>query len=94
MRIVWTKLAIQDLNHAWNYIATDNPEAADGMIERIAKAVDSLLFYQNLGRPGRVKGTKELVVVGTPYVVPYRIKEGSIQILAVIHGSRRWPESL
>lgn len=94
MKIAWTRLALQDLHHAWNYIAADNPQAADGVMERIRKAVESLLSYQNLGRPGRVKGTRELVVVGTPYVVPYRIKQDRIEILAVIHGSRRWPASL
>lgn len=94
MKIVWTRLALEDLHHAWNYIAADNPEAADGVMEKIEKAVESLLSYPNLGRPGRVKGTRELVAVDTPYIVPYRIKRDQIEILAVIHGSRRWPESL
>lgn len=94
MKILWTRLAVEDLGHSWNYIAADNVGAADAVMERIARAVESLLSYQNLGRPGRVKGTRELVVVGTPFVVPYRIKKDRIEILAVIHGSRRWPESL
>ncbi len=94
MKIAWTQLALQDLGHAWKYIAADKPEAADGVLKMIAKAVESLLSYQNLGRPGRMKGTRELVVVGTPFVVPYRVKEDRIEILAVIHGSRRWPANL
>jgi plasmid stabilization system protein ParE len=94
LKIFWTRLALQDLDQAWNYIASDKPEAADGVLEMIGKSVESLLSYQNLGRPGRVKGTRELVVVGTPFVVPYCVKKNRIEILAVIHGSRRWPESL
>lgn len=94
MKIFWTKLALQDLDHVWNYIAADKPEAADSTIERIEKTVDGLLSYQNAGRPGRVKATRELVILGTPYIVPYRIKRDRIEILAVIHGARRWPVDL
>lgn len=94
MKMAWTKLALQDINHAWNYIAMDNPAAADRMIERISKAVDGLFSYQKLGRPGRVNKTRELVVIGTPYIVPYRIKQDTIEVLAVIHSSRRWPANL
>lgn len=94
MKIVWTRLALRDLRHAWNYIAADKVEAADGVIEGIGRAVEGLSAYPNLGRSGRVKGTKELVVVGTPFVIPYRVKKDRIEILAVIHGSRRWPGSL
>ncbi len=93
MRIAWTRLAVQDLHHTWKYIAADNPKAADKVVDGIANAVEGLLSYQNLGRPGRVKGTRELVIVGTTYFVPYRIKKDRIEILAVIHGSRRWPAS-
>lgn len=94
MKIVWTRLALQDLQHAWNYIAADKAEAADGVVESIGRAVESLSAYPSLGRPGRVKGTRELVAVGTPFVIPYRVKKDRIEILAVIHGSRRWPEGL
>lgn len=93
MKIVWTQLAMQDLDHAWNYIAADKPEAADGVMESIARAIESLLSYPNLGRPGRVKETRELVVIGTPFIVPYRLKKDRIEILAVLHGARRWPGS-
>ena len=92
--MVWTKLALQDLRHVRNYIEEDRLGAADAVMQKIAKAVENLLLYQNLGRPGRVKGTRELVVVGTPFLVPYRVKKERIEILAVIHGAHRWPENL
>ena len=91
MKIIWTKLAAQDLQQARDYIERDDPEAADSMMQKIAKAVENLQSFQNLGRPGRVKGTRELVVVGTPFLVPYRVKKERIEILAVMHGKRRWP---
>lgn len=94
MKIAWTKLALQDLHHARHYIAMDSPEAANRIMERIAKAVTSLLSYPKLGRPGRIKETRELVIVGTPYVIPYQLKCDRIEILAMLHSSRRWPESL
>lgn len=94
MKIAWTKLALSDLRHVWEYIATDNAQAADGVLGSIGKAVHSLLSYEKLGRPGRTKGTRELVIVGTPYIVPYRIRRDRIEILAIIHSSRRWPADL
>jgi toxin ParE1/3/4 len=45
-------------------------------------------------RPGRVAGTRELVIVGTPYIVPYRVKADVIQIITVLHGAQRWPDRL
>ena len=44
-------------------------------------------------RPGRVPGTRELVIPRTPFVVPYRLKSDIIQILRVYHGAHRWPKS-
>jgi toxin ParE1/3/4 len=46
-----------------------------------------------MGRPGRVISTRELVVSGTPYIVAYRVREGVVEILAVIHGAQQWPTS-
>lgn len=94
MKIVWTQIALKDLDQVWDYIASDNPEGAQGVLEKISKAVQALPSYPNLGRSGRVIGTKELVVIGTPFIIPYRIRKDRIEILAVIHGARRWPEGM
>lgn len=90
MKIAWTRLALNDLDHVRNYIASDKPAAAEDVIEAIARAVETLPAYPNLGRNGRVRGTKELVVVGTPFVIPYRIKKDRFEILAILHSARRW----
>ncbi len=61
------------------------------MVAGLVASVDALRDHPNLGRPGRLTGTRELVVSGTPYVVPYRVLGDDVQILAVFHGARRWP---
>jgi addiction module RelE/StbE family toxin len=73
-------------------IAADNPAAASRMIERIRDAVSRLARFPASGRPGRVAGTRELVIAGTPYIVPYRVTGDAVQIITILHGAQRWPE--
>ena len=73
-------------------IAGDNLGAATRTIDRIRAAVERLRDFPALGRPGRVAGTRELVVAGTPYIVPYRVTEDQIQILGLMHSAQRWPD--
>ncbi len=54
--------------------------------------VTLLLDNPGLGRTGRVENTKELVLTGTNYILPYRVVKEQIQILAVFHTSREWPD--
>ena len=75
-------------------IAADNPNAAGRMIERIRAAVARLAASPALGRPGRVAGTRELAIPGTPYIVPYRVKGEVVQIITILHGAQRWPDDL
>lgn len=94
MRIVWFRSAIADLEEARAYIANDDPEAARRVASSIVHAVDRLARYPALGRPGRVPGTRELVVAGSPYVIPYRVRDDAVEILRVLHARRRWPDRL
>ena len=94
MRIHWTRPALADLEAIGDFIARDNPVAAEHTVVRLVASVDALRVHPNLGRPGRLAGTRELIVGGTPYVVPYRVLGDDVQILAVFHGARRWPEEL
>jgi addiction module RelE/StbE family toxin len=93
MKLVWTKQAIADLNFAYDYIAETAPDAAEAIIERIEKSLESLRQFPEMGRPGRVKDTREVVVPRTPFILPYRVRKNRIEILAVLHGSRRWPDN-
>jgi len=93
MTIQWAKDATRQLVAAHAYVATDSANAADRLLLRIVEGVKHLDRYPHAGREGRVKNTRELVIPGTPYIVAYRIKSPStIQVLAVLHGKRRWPE--
>jgi len=77
------------------YIAADNPAAARKVALHIMHNIEQLLpDNPQLGRPGRVPGTRELVIPNTPFIVPYRLQRNTIQILRIYHGSRRWPDSL
>lgn len=62
------------------------------MMDRILSAIEALERHPDLGRPGRVSGTRELVITGTPLIVAYRLRRNEIQVLAVLHGARKWPE--
>jgi toxin ParE1/3/4 len=94
VRIRWLRRAILDLDEVEAFVARDNPAAAAALIAEIVQAVSLLREQPGIGRSGRVPQTRELVVPGTPYLVPYRVVDGTIQILRVYHGARRWPEQL
>jgi addiction module RelE/StbE family toxin len=94
MTIQWAKDATRQLAAAHGYVAADGPGAAERLLSRITQTVKQLSTHRHAGREGRIKNTRELVIVNTPYIVAYRIKnESNIQVLAVLHGKRRWPES-
>jgi addiction module RelE/StbE family toxin len=92
VRIIWTEPAARALESIQDYIARDNRRAAWEVAQRVRQAVNQLEEHPKMGRPGRVRGTLELVIPGLPYIVPYRIKGGDVQILSVFHAARKWPE--
>jgi plasmid stabilization system protein ParE len=91
MRVEWLRQALRNLDDEASYIATDDPVSARLVVQRVLEAVAQLADQPGLGRPGRVPGTRELVVLRTRYLVPYRVRGESIQILRVFHTSRRLP---
>ncbi|MBH8566869.1 type II toxin-antitoxin system RelE/ParE family toxin [Nostoc sp. CENA67] len=94
MKIVWTQLALADLDAAYNYIAASNPNAAIDIIDHIEKALDQLIKYPEIGQFCRFPGTRELIITRTPFIIPYRVQADQIEILAIIHGARRWSDKL
>jgi addiction module RelE/StbE family toxin len=94
VNIVWTAPARRDLREIHQYIAKDNPHAAQRLQAQIRERVTLLGRHPQLGRPGRLDGTRELVMADNPYILAYRIQSARIEILAVYHGARRWPEAL
>ena len=87
------RLALIDLNEAAEFIARDNPKAASRVVKRIWDTVQVLADQPHAGRAGRVHGTREMVDTGTPYIIPYRVVENTVQILRVLHGKRKWPQN-
>ncbi len=93
MKIVWSKLALRHLRSAYDYWAREQSEdAADRMLERIFAAVDLLEHTPEMGRPGRTPSTRELVLKPLPFLLAYRVRRNTIELLALLHGARRWPE--
>lgn len=91
MRIKWLQRALLDLAEVEAYIARDNPAAAAYQVLNIIRAVSLLKEQQGIGRAGRVAGTRELIVPGTLYLVPYRVRDNTVEILRVYHAARKWP---
>ena len=94
MTIVWSPRAIEHLAHLREYIARDNPNAAKRIASALLEAIERLAQLPNLGRPGRVAGTRELVVPGTPYIIPYRLRGDRLEVVAVFHARQKWPKQL
>jgi len=92
MRVRWLQKALRNLDAEASYIAADDDAAARLVVARVLAAVDTLADLPSLGRPGRVPGTRELVVRKTRYIVPYRIRGETVEILRVFHASRRLPD--
>jgi toxin ParE1/3/4 len=92
LTIVWSPRAVTHLADLRAYIAFDNPDAASRIAMTLLAAVERSAALPNLGRPGRVAGTRELVVPGTKYVTPYRARGDRLEILAVFHARQKWPK--
>lgn len=93
MKIKWLNSAIDNFSNIADYIAEDNPQKARQIVSKIRSAISNLSKQPSMGRLGRVQGTRELVIVGTPYLIIYRLQQGNIEILRVLHGAQKWPPS-
>ena len=91
MQIRYTRLAVFDLIQAYDYIEADSLQNARVVIGRVEKSVETLASYPFLGKQGRVADTREFFVTGTPFIIIYRVKENVLQILSILHTSRKYP---
>ena len=92
MRVRWLRKALRNLDDEASYIAADDAAAARLVVKRVLAAVAMLAEQPGLGRPGRVPGTRELIEAKTRYIVPYRVRGETVEVLLVFHTSRRLPE--
>lgn len=91
MIIRWLPQAHRNRLAQLDYIAQDNPLAAIGQDEQIERQVNMLADHPKMGRPGRVAGTRELVVSSTPFVVIYRLQAQHIEVIRLLHSAQQWP---
>ena len=94
MKVVWSRRAIQHLVYLREYIEKESEQNAALVAKRILKAVDLLENHPEMGRAGRVVGTRELVVPETSYIIPYRIRRDRLELIAVFRGRQKWPVKL
>lgn len=94
MRVRLTPSAERDLDEIEAYIAADNVSAAIDTVLRVIDSIRHLGDYPDMGREGRIGGTREWVVPETPFIVPYRIRDNTVEVLRVLHGARKWPRRL
>jgi addiction module RelE/StbE family toxin len=92
VKIVWTELAQAHLHAAYDYIAADNERAAESTLEKIISVAEHLSRHPRLGHVGRLENTRELTIPGVPYIVVYRLQPKALEILAVFHAARKWPD--
>ena len=94
LKLIWLAWAVSDLIAVRSYIAETSPVMMRVVEERIRSAVEQLRDEPELGRPRRVGNARELAVPGTPFSVAYRVLSRQIEILAVIHVQKPWPDSV
>jgi len=93
MVLVWTPRAHRARNATIDYIAQNNPAAALSQLDEIERQTDMLMRFPEMGRPGRIDGTRELVISRTPLIAVYRLKpqRNRIEILHLLHSAQQWP---
>ena len=94
LRLVWTQHALADRDAIFERLESDSPRAALKVDDRIVAAVRRLLDFPESGRPGRVEGTRELVVAHTPFIAAYVVTDDKVRILRILHGARVWPDEI
>lgn len=94
MHLEWSVFAWADRKAIFDYIEVDSPRAAISVDERIRTRVQVLAQFPEMGRVGRIEGTRELVVSGTPYIAAYRILGETVRVLRVLHGAQQWPDDM
>lgn len=91
MRLEWTPEAAGDVQHIRTYIEARNPNAAREVVLQIFQYTETLLQFPSKGRVGRIYNTREMILPDVPYIVVYRAKREVVEVLRVIHTSRKWP---
>ena len=90
-QLEWTERASEDVLAIYSYIAQDNRTAAESVVRHLISSGERLRHFPALGRPGRRKGTRELILTRYPYLLVYRVSTRKVSIVTVVHQRRRFP---
>ena len=90
MELFWTPEAIKDRDDIYDYIEADNPAVALTLDELLSEKASRLVDHPNLGRPGRLTDTRELVAHQN-YILVYDLAGDLVRVLRVLHAARQWP---
>ena len=94
MKLEWSLFALADRTGIFDYIESENPRAAVDVDDRIRLQAQQLSQFPESGRRGRIEGTRELVIQHTPYIAAYRILDGTVRVLRLLHGAQQWPDAM
>jgi addiction module RelE/StbE family toxin len=94
MQVKWLRRALENLDDEAAYIAKDSPRVAGEFVVHMRNSAAMLADHPNMGRPGRITGTRELVVTRFSYILPYRVRGGTVEVLRVFHTARQWPKRI
>ncbi|HCE2223148.1 TPA: type II toxin-antitoxin system RelE/ParE family toxin [Vibrio parahaemolyticus] len=92
MQIKWLKKALINLEHSAEYLQEQNPQSARDFVKEVHELTELLKANPAMGRPGRVFGTRELILQKFPYLIPYRVKDNRIEILRVFPTRMNQPD--
>ena len=90
-RVEITPEAERDIRAIAAYIQKDNLSAAISVVSEIKEQVNALAQFPNMGRLGRIDGTREMVLGGLPYIVIYQVGDNTAYVARVLHGAQQWP---
>jgi plasmid stabilization system protein ParE len=94
MQVKWLRRALENLDEEAACIAEDSPSMAGEFVAHMRGSAAMLSNHPNLGRPGRIAGTRELVVTRFSNILPYRVRGDAVEILRAFHTARKWPKQM
>lgn len=94
MQVRWLRRALENLDEEAAFIAQDSPRTAAEFVLHMRNSIATLADHPYMGRPGRIAGTRELVVTRFSYILPYRVRGDVLEILRVFHTARKWPKRM